>query len=569
MDVKDLLKHLSRKEVQELALATGRAPMARINNTYQALAAEKLTDAAVRDALKILKGEPHLAKVSDKPTSWSWQHATLGKIAVQVVLKGTDLQARVVVQRGAPAPTGKPAPAPLDDVKTAAPAPVEKARPAPAPMPLDVPAPPVVAKAAEPPASEPEAEVLEEVAPTPPAPKVTPVGAPPTRTKPSIPPGFTLDMYLQGARSLLASDLHLVADRPVLLRIAGELIPYGEPIPAAAVDALLVHAVPDRLQEQLERDGSVDFALSHATLGRFRVNVSRQRTGLKGSFRVIPTEIPTLAMLGLPEQIAGATHHHQGLIIITGPSGHGKTTTLAAILDIINAGTSHHIITVEDPIEFLHPRKRAMMSQREVGAHTRTFASALKGSLREDPDVIMVGELRDTETVRMALSASETGHLVLGTMNTPSAAKTIDRLIDLFPPADQAQVRTTLAGALRMVVSQRLMPSSTGKFSVVAAEVLPGMVPLWNLIRENKTYQIPSLQQRGKALGIITLNESLAELVRSGRTTLEVAKQNSEAPDELEAIITGKRPGAEAAPPPKEQNALFQKAGALLGRKGA
>ncbi len=199
-------------------------------------------------------------------------------------------------------------------------------------------------------------------------------------------------------------------------------------------------------------------------------------------------------------------------------------------MDIINRETTHHVITVEDPIEYLHPRKKALMSQREVGSHTKTFAAALKASLREDPDVIVVGELRDTETVRMALAASETGHLVLGTMNTPSAAKTIDRLIDLFPPADQGQVRMTLAGGLRLIVAQKLLPATDGGM-VAAAEVLPGSIPLWSLIRDNRTFQIPSLQQRGKALGIIRLDDSLTELVRTKKTTMDHAKAVAESPD--------------------------------------
>ncbi len=247
------------------------------------------------------------------------------------------------------------------------------------------------------------------------------------------------------------------------------------------------------------------------------MNVARQRTGLKACLRCIPAEVPTLSSLGLPAEIERATHHHQGLVLVTGPTGHGKTSTLAAIVDIINATTARHVITVEDPVEYVHPRKKAMMSQREVGTHTRSFQSALKASLREDPDVIVVGELRDTETVRMALAASETGHLVLGTMNTPSAAKTIDRLVDLFPTGDQQQVRMTLAGGLHLIVSQRLLPSIDGERMVAAVELLPGSVALWSLIRDAKTYQIPSLQQRGKGFGITRLDDSLADLVRAGR----------------------------------------------------
>ncbi len=275
--------------------------------------------------------------------------------------------------------------------------------------------------------------------------------------------------------------------------------------------------------------------------GRFRVNVSRQQTGYKACLRLVSKELPTVESLGLPEGIAAGAHHHQGLIIFTGPTGHGKTTTMNAVIDLINRSTSHHNITVEDPVEHLHPKKKALMSQREVGTHTRSFASALKGSLREDPDVIAEGELRDVETVRMAVSASETGHLVLGTMNTPSAARTLDRLIDLFPPGDQPQIRLTLAAGLRLIVSQRLVPGKDGKSMHAAFEVLPGSVPLSALIRDNKTFQIPSLQQRGKGLGIVRLDESLAKLVADDKVTLEVAKSVCESPTELDTFIKALR----------------------------
>ncbi|NBD12636.1 type IV pilus twitching motility protein PilT [Corallococcus silvisoli] len=385
-------------------------------------------------------------------------------------------------------------------------------------------------------------------------------------------PGRDLAVLLEQARSMLASDLHVVAGRPPLMRLAGELQPQDTPLSPEMVERLLLPIIPERLRPVLERDGSVDFALDSEDTGRFRVNVGRQRTGLKGTFRVISREIPTLESLGLPPDIAKATHHHQGLIVLTGPSGHGKTSTLAALVDIINRETTHHVLTVEDPVEYVHPRKRALISQREVGTSTRTFASALKGSLREDPDVIVVGELRDTETVRMALAASETGHLLISTMNTPSAAKTIDRLIDLFPPGDQQQVRLSLSSGLRLIVSQRLMPSADGKSMVAAAEVLTGSVALGNLIRDNKTYQIPSLQQRGKSLGIIRFEDSLSDLARSGKATLETVKGFAENPDEIEAMVTGKRPGAATVPPPaspQEGARMLSKVGSLLGKKGA
>jgi twitching motility protein PilT len=348
---------------------------------------------------------------------------------------------------------------------------------------------------------------------------------------------------LEQARGARASDLHIVAGRPPLFRIGGELQPRGSVIVAEAVQRMLLPLVPKRLSRVLETVGSCDFALESPKHGRFRVNVGRQHTGLKASLRLIPRELPTLSGLGLPSELSRASGHHQGLVVFTGPTGHGKTTTLTAVVDLINETTTHHIITVEDPVENIHPKKKALISQREVGTHTQTFASALRASLREDPDVIVVGELRDVETVRMAVAASETGHLVLGTMNTPSAAKTIDRLIDLFPPADQPQVRLTLAAGLRLIVGQRLVPSPDRTRVHAAIELLPGSVPLSAIIRDNKTFQIPSLQQRGKAFGILRLDDSLAELVRSGRARLEDALPFAESPAELEAAFKGRPTG--------------------------
>jgi twitching motility protein PilT len=378
-----------------------------------------------------------------------------------------------------------------------------------------------------------------------------PESEPPPALSISEGPERMFESLLELSRKRRASDLHILADRPPMLRIAGELVPQGEPLPAAFVEQMLMPHVPERVRADLRDHGACDFALDHPRFARFRVNVTRQRTGYKLSARPIGDQVFNLAQLGLPEAIAAATEHHQGLIVVTGPTGHGKTTTLAAIVDIVNSTRAHHIITVEDPVEYVHPRKKAMMSQREVNRHTKAFAAALKGSLREDPDVIVVGELRDTETVRMALSASETGHLVISTMNTPSAAKAIERIIDLFPAGDQPQVRMTLAGGLRLVVSQRLVPTADKRNVAAAVELLPGTNALWALIRDNKTFQIPSLQQRGKALGIIRLDDSLAELVKSGRVTLEVAKEFAEAPDQLEALVQGKP----ARPPDQQFNA--------------
>jgi twitching motility protein PilT len=506
--ITELLRHLTQPDVTELALGSGRPPCAKVGAVYKPLESGAVTSQDVMGAITTLFGGQALTTLSDKPSQHSVTIDNFGTVTCTVMVRGDAAQARFSLTKSVP---GKPS------------------APAAAPAPAAVP-------------------------------KVT--------ASASV-KWTDLRSLMQEARRLLASDLHVVAGRPALFRIAGDLQPLGDVLDAPTVEKMLLERVPARLRATLDADGSCDFALDEGELGRFRVNVGRQRTGLKGSFRLIGKEIPTLASLQLPEDIAKATHHHQGLIVVTGPSGHGKTSTLNAIVNLINTNTTHHVITVEDPIEYVHPRKKAMMSQREVGTQTKSFQSALKGSLREDPDVIVVGELRDVETVRMAISASETGHLVISTMNTPSAAKTIDRLIDLFPPGDQPQVRISLSTGLRLVVSQRLLPNTDRTGVVAAAELLPGSISLGNLIRDEKTYQIPSLQQRGKSMGIVRMDDSLADLVHAGKTTLETAKLYAESPNELEALVKGR-----AAPQPGldlkiggGDGKLLSKMGSLMGKK--
>lgn len=347
--------------------------------------------------------------------------------------------------------------------------------------------------------------------------------APAARARAGAPLHTRLREILVTARQQGASDVHVMAGNPVRMRRSGALEPFGAPLGSAELEAMAAPLLQPEHAAQLEELGYADLAADVDGAGRLRVNVSRQRTGLKLCFRLVVSEPPSVAALGLPSEVHKLTMHHQGLVIISGPNGHGKTTSMAALVDMFNVDHAMHIITVEDPVEVVHPRKRAIVTQREVGAHTRSFARALTAALREDPDVIAIGELRDRETVEMALSASETGHLVLATMSTPSGAKTIDRLIDMFPPDDQAQVRATLAGALKLVLSQRLLRRADGHGLVAAFEMITGGIPLWSLIRDNKLFQLPSLLQRGRNFGMLGLDDSLRELLTQGAIDREEA----------------------------------------------
>ena len=377
-------------------------------------------------------------------------------------------------------------------------------------------------------------------------------GAPPAlldETSEIVPP---LAALVAEARRRNATDLHIAANRPVLVRTIGELVALdATPMTGAGVDALLLPLLGPVRRHQLAERGYVDLAVDVPGAGRLRANVSRQQGGLKGAFRLAVTTPPTIEQLGLPPAVAKVTENHQGLVVIAGPSGHGKTTTLAALVDVLNRADPIHILTIEDPVEIVHPKHAAVVSQREVGCHTVSFAAALKASLREDPDVIVIGELRDRETVEIALTAAETGHLVLATMSTPSAAKTIDRLIDMFPPADQSQVRASLGAALKAIVAQRLLPSADGTGVVVAVELLVGMLALSNLIRDNKLFQLPNLMQRGRAFGMLRLDDSLLELVRAGKLSEEVALRNADSRKELLAVLHP------AAPEPVKRGGLF------------
>jgi len=560
MQFEKLFQLLAREEVKELALQTDRPPCVLIGESYTPVLNRNFSEDEVIAALVEANGRLEAVALVSGPRRWEFDHPVLGQIRVSAGYHGPLLQARLkridskhLLQDKSGALKGEQCEPPITKN-------------------VEVPLQLAHETAARAPAKQPAAA---DRAPEKPVEKLPekPVEKPVEVEHLGNTPDEMFESLLRLSRSRQASDLHILAEREAMLRIGGDLVKVGPKLSTEQVERMLMAQVPPRLHAELLRDGSCDFALSHFSLGRFRTNVSRQRTGMKLTARPIGDHVPSLAELGLPDAIAAATHHHQGLIVVTGPTGHGKTSTLAAIVDIINRERTDHIITVEDPIEYVHTRKKAVISQREVGTHTKSFAAALKGSLREDPDVIAVGELRDTETVRMALSASETGHLVISTMNTPSAAKAIERLIDLFPPGDQPQVRMSLAGGLRMIISQRLVPSTDRKTVKAAVELLPGSSPLWALIRDNKTFQIPSLQQRGKSLGIVRLDNSLAELVRSGHTTVEIAREYAEAPEQLDALVRGaplKPPEAAPANDPTRDAQKFgkdmlSKAGRLFG----
>jgi twitching motility protein PilT len=366
------------------------------------------------------------------------------------------------------------------------------------------------------------------------------------------PPAFS--KLVAAARAAKASDLHISAGRVTQLRVGTDLVPVdGTSLSAEAAESILLPLLDDEQRARLAAVGYVDLAVDAADRGRLRANISRHQAGLKGTFRLAIAKPATLDELGLPKDLAKVVAHHQGFVVIAGPSGAGKTTTLNALVDLINSTKAFHILTVEDPIEIEHPRKVAVVSQREAGRHTKSFAAALKASLREDPDVIVIGELRDRETVEIALTASETGHLVLATMSTPSAAKTLDRLIDMFPPEDHSQVRASIAGALRAIVAQRLVPA-TGGGMVPAIELVTGVLALATLIRDDKLFQLPNLLQRGRAYGMIRFDESLLELARSGKITEDTALAFADAKKELHHQL---HPQQQAAPVATVKKGLF------------
>ncbi len=350
-----------------------------------------------------------------------------------------------------------------------------------------------------------------------------------------------IDDLLKEVLAYGASDLHVSAGLPPVIRVDGNLLrtQYKNLTPDEVED-LLFPMLNNEQRRNLEQNWELDMSYGISGVGRFRVNIYKNRNTYAAAFRTIVTQIPSFDTLGLPEIVKTITERPRGLVLVTGPTGSGKSTTLAAMMDHINETRSEHILTIEDPIEFVHRSKKSVIHQRELGQDTRSFANALKSALREDPDIILVGEMRDIETIALALTAAETGHLVFGTLHTSSASSTIDRIIDVFPEGQQQQIRIQLGGCLEAVFAQtllpRLQPDGTKKGRVMAQEILIKTNAISNLIREGKSAQIYSSIQTGTGYGMQTLENALAELYKQGLVTADDALAKSQRPDELKRL---------------------------------
>jgi twitching motility protein PilT len=361
----------------------------------------------------------------------------------------------------------------------------------------------------------------------------------PAQQQPATSPNLSIDDLLERIVARGASDLHVTTGTEPAVRVNGRLERLTDVPRLSADDAqrLLYRILSTEQQKQLEIKRQLDLSYSIPGLARFRVNVYFQRESLGAAFRLVPAEIKKLEDLGLPQQLHELTKKPRGLVLVTGPTGSGKSTTLAAIIDEINNTRADHIITIEDPIEFLHRHKKCVVNQREIGPDATSFSEALRGALRQDPDVILVGEMRDLETIGTALTAAETGHLVFATLHTQDAPSTVDRLIDVFPAAQQEQIRVQIASTLQAVVTQTLVPTIDGNGRLPAIEILFPDDAVRNLIRQGKVEQIYSIMQTGTARGMQTLEQALADLVMRGKISRDAALTRSSRPDQLEGLL--------------------------------
>lgn len=335
---------------------------------------------------------------------------------------------------------------------------------------------------------------------------------------------ITFEDLLKKASEMNASDVHLTVGIPPVMRINGNLVPFGEDkFTPKEIERCVKEILNEEQLNKYNEFGEIDLSYSLNGVGRFRINVFRQRGSNAIALRTVPLQVPTLDKLGMPQLIKDLTKKARGLILVTGPTGSGKSTTLAAMINEINSTRSTHIITLEDPIEYLHKHKKSIVNQREIGYDTKSYANALRASLREDPDIILIGEMRDLETISIALTAAETGHLVLSTLHTMGVSKSIDRIVDVFPPYQQQHIKIQLAAVLEGVVYQQLIPKADGNGRVAALEMMVATPAIKNLIREGKTYQIDSTIQTGGKYGMKTMDMSLVELYKSGTISYDDA----------------------------------------------
>lgn len=335
---------------------------------------------------------------------------------------------------------------------------------------------------------------------------------------------FDIDSFLRKAYTSNASDLHITVDSPPVFRIHGKLMPDGDiPLTNAVVKEMAKNIVPTKDWDRFIEVGEIDFSYSLEGVSRFRVNAYHQKQNISIVARVIPQKIPTIEQLNMPEVLKELAMKPQGLILVTGPTGSGKSTTLAAMIDYINNQDAKHIITLEDPIEYEHHHRKSIVNQREIGIDTQSFANGLRAALRQDPDIILVGEMRDHETISTAITAAETGHLVLATLHTNSAAQTINRIIDVFPPHQQAQIRIQLSSVLSGIISQRLLPTANGTGRIAATEILINLPSVANLIRNEKVDQINNILQTSRKAGMHTLEMSIRELLQTGVIDSQIA----------------------------------------------
>ena len=347
-----------------------------------------------------------------------------------------------------------------------------------------------------------------------------------------------IEKILSSAAEAGASDVHITVGIPPKMRLHGGLVSLpGEPLTAEDTMAAAKSILNEKQMEEFLEKGEYDMSFSLLGRGRYRVNAFKRQGVAALALRLVSTEIPDPESLGLPASIIDLYQKKRGLVLVTGPTGSGKSTTLAAVIHKVNTCRDAHIITLEDPIEYLHPHRMSMVNQREIGQDTLSYANALRAALREDPDVILVGEMRDYETISVAVTAAETGHLVLSTLHTIGAASTVDRIIDVFPPHQQQQIRVQLSNVLEAIVSQQLMPRADGRGRVAAFEVLHANPAIRNLIREGKSHQIPSIMQTSRRLGMISMDEAILQLVREGQIIRQTALEFAQAPDEMEGKL--------------------------------